>query len=156
MIDIHNFSIRWCLKADISSVAHYDSQAFNECWTHSQWYDCLLRKDCVTLIIESGINCGLYQFGGAMLYQLHKSELEILRMYIVPELQKNGLGTMFINRLKNKLSKHRRVLFANINEYDLSNQQWFSRRGFWATPKGNNIRFDYIVENPILQHTSIA
>lgn len=68
-----------------------------------------------------------------MIYELHKTTLHILNLAVPPAHRRQGVGTQMIERLKSKLSEHRRTrLHMELRETNLPAQLFLRSQGFRA------------------------
>ena len=133
-----------------------DRRSNSEFWTYSAWKDNLARRNCIGMVaVLRELN--QQYIVGAMLYDLHKEHIEVLRLFVTPEYRRRGFGSAMVEKLRLKLSQQRRrTIAANVSEYDVPAQVWLSRRGFWGRPNGDQVRFEFIVACPITEPESLS
>lgn len=69
-----------------------------------------------------------------MVYELHKEKMVVLNLAVHTDYLRQGLGTILTDKLKSKLSTHRRTLIEfSIRESNSVGQMFFSANGFMAT-----------------------
>ena len=139
-------TIRWLVHNDMDDVLMGDRRSHAEFWTYQAWKDNLARRNCIGMVavLREG---NLQHIVGAMLYDLHKSHLELLRLFVAPDYRRRGFGSAMVGKLRSKLQRGKREAIAvNVSEYDVSAQVWLSRRGFWGHPHGDQIRFESVHE----------
>lgn len=128
--------IRWWIRRDTSEVL--DIEALNAKVPKSdkgffekkekEFLGLLSQRDCIGMIAEVGD-----AVVGHMVYELHKKKLHILNLAVHPKYHRQGIGTQMVNKLKKKLSGHRRTrLTLEIRETLLKEQLFFKKMGFLA------------------------
>jgi len=69
-----------------------------------------------------------------MIYELHKTRLQVLNFAVHPDYRRQGIGRQMVAKLAGKLSSHRRTRIAlEVRETALSAQLFFKVQGFRAT-----------------------
>lgn len=120
--------IRWLIRRDMPEVLRIEQSSFEFSWTEEDFLCCLRQRNCIGMVAERD-----HQIVGFMIYELHKSRLNILNFAVAPEHRKQGIGTQMILRLIDKLSQQRRkeILFE-VRERNLDAQLFFRSQGFRA------------------------
>lgn len=68
---------------------------------------------------------------GYMIYELHKRKLRILRFVVHPKIQRQGIGTQMIHKLKAKLSTYRRTRLEIIVPENVTEMHFFLKKNFF-------------------------
>ncbi|MGE0377735.1 MAG: ribosomal protein S18-alanine N-acetyltransferase [Planctomycetaceae bacterium] len=112
----------------MAEVLRIEQQSFEFSWTEEDFLCCLRQRNCIGMVAERD-----HQIVGFMIYELHKSRLNILNFAVARESRKQGVGTQMIVRLIDKLSQQRRkeILFE-VRERNLDAQLFFKSQGFRA------------------------
>lgn len=128
--NVERCHIRWMIRRDMSECLALEKASFAR-WTETQFLDALRQRSCIGMVAESGDS-----ITGYMIYQLHRRFLEIEKIEATDE----SVMMQMINKLKNKLSSHRRTTIAiNIHERNLEKQLFFKRNGFICTKIVRNL-----------------
>lgn len=120
--------IRWLIRRDMAEVLRIEQESFEFSWTEEDFLCCLRQRNCIGMVAERD-----HQIVGFMIYELHKSRLNILNFAVAQSFRKQGIGTQMILRLIDKLSQQRRkeILFE-VRERNLEAQLFFKSQGFRA------------------------
>lgn len=118
--------IRWMIARDLPEVVAIERQAFEFPWESEEFLDVLRQRNCIGMVCEHH-----HAIVGFMVYQLHKSRLQILNMAVHPDHQRCGVGTQMIERLKDKLHVQRRTQMGmEIRERNIAAQLFLQCMGF--------------------------
>lgn len=138
--------IRWAIRKDLPHVLAIDDH-----WRNEETFLRFLRqRNVICLVAEVGTKTV-----GFMVYELHKHRLELINLGVHPAWRQVGVGTQLIDKLKSKLSTHRRTevtIVAPDNRLGL--HLFLGRQGFTATrvhrdhfgDGSDGYRFTYQVE----------
>ena len=70
---------------------------------------------------------------GFMIYELHKTKLQVLNFCVHPEYRRQGIGNQMVAKLVGKLSSHRRTrIVLSVRESALQAQLFYRVQGFRA------------------------
>lgn len=120
--------IRWLIRRDMADVLRIETQSFESPWTDEDFLCCLRQRNCIGMVAEFN-----HQIVGFMIYELHKSRLNILNFAVADEARRQGVGTQMVLRLIDKLSQQRRSeILMEVRERNLDAQLFFARQGFRA------------------------
>lgn len=132
--------IRWLISNDIVDVVAADEHSFDYGWSADRWRECIRQRNCVGMVVE----VEEHAVAGAMLYELHDTSIQLLRLCVHPKYRGRGLGIALLDKLKSKLLHQcRQSIFVDVDEYDVVAQRWLARHGFVAAPRGSEIRFTW-------------
>jgi ribosomal-protein-alanine N-acetyltransferase len=121
--------VRWLLRRDLPELLRIEQASFDHAWTEEDVLRALQQPNHFSLVAEHE-----EMVIGYILYDLHKSKLHILRLAVLPEYRRQGIGAQFVTTLKGKLSIHRRTrITAVVRERNLDALHFFHRQGFLAT-----------------------
>ena len=128
--------IRWLIRRDMPEVLRIEQESFEFSWTDEDFLCCLRQRNCIGMVAEYD-----HQIVGFMVYELHKSRLNILNFAVAPEFRRHGVGTQMVTRLIDKLSQQRRSeILLEVRERNLDAQLFFRRQSFRAV---NVVRCHY-------------
>jgi ribosomal-protein-alanine N-acetyltransferase len=120
--------IRWCICRDLPKVLDIERWSFEFPWSEDDFVRCLRGRNAICQVAERD-----ERIVGFVVYELHKTRLEILNLAVDPLARREGVGTAILNKLKGKLSAQRRTrIFADVRESNLEAQRFFRESGFVA------------------------
>jgi [ribosomal protein S18]-alanine N-acetyltransferase len=121
--------VRWMVRRDISRVLEIAQAVGNKEVTEKDIINQLREPDIVGMVIAEGDD----EVIGYMIYELHKVRLHLLAIVADPKKNINYILQSLINKLKSKLSSHRRKLITIIvRETELALQLVLKAEGFFA------------------------
>jgi ribosomal-protein-alanine N-acetyltransferase len=121
--------IRWMIRRDMPEVLAIEHAGFEFPWGEEEFLRVLRQRNCIGMVAEHG-----ERVVGFMIYELHKSRLQILNFAVHPEFRRQGVGAQMVTKLVGKLSSHRRTrITLNIRETNVSAQLFYRSRGFRAS-----------------------
>ena len=134
--------VRWMIRRDMSEVLaseqtnHPHLKAMYGEWGEQEYLACLRARNTIGMVVEERPSqTPRYEnpVVGHMVYGLHKTRLEILRFVIATKYRRDGYGTVMLDKLKGKLSSHRRARMRfTLHEQDLGSQLFLRRCGLLA------------------------
>src|SRR5438067_7654833 len=120
--------IRWMIRRDMPEVLQAERESFEFSWTEEDFLRCLRQRNCIGMVAEQG-----EKVVGFMIYELHKSKLNILNFAVSPSSRRAGVGSQMVAKLISKLSSHRRTrITLEVRETNLIAQLFFRAQGFRA------------------------
>lgn len=120
--------IRWLIRRDMADVLRIEHESFEFPWTEEDFLSCLRQRNCIGMVAEHE-----QRIVGFMIYELHKSKLNILNFAVGDDARRNQVGTQMVQKLVDKLSQQRRnEIILEVRETNLSAQLFFSNHGFRA------------------------
>ena len=123
------YRIRWMIRRDLPDVLRIESKSFEFPWSEEDFLGCLRRRNCVGLSAEDDGERVI----GFLIYDLHQHHLNILSLAIDPQYIRQGIGSAFIAKLKEKLRQQRREAISTVvRERNLPAQLFFRSQGFKA------------------------
>ncbi len=121
--------VRWMIRRDMEEIMAIERTAFADPWGEENFLQCLKSRNTFGAVAESA-----EKVIGYMIYEMHKKEIQILTMAVHPDMARSGIGSAMIDKMKVKLSSHRRsILTAEVPESWLQSQLFLRRHGFRAT-----------------------
>jgi ribosomal-protein-alanine N-acetyltransferase len=121
--------IRWMIRRDMPEVLAIEHASHAFPWTEEEFLRVLRQRNCIGMVAEQG-----ERVVGFMIYELHKSRLEVLDFAVHPDERKQGIGSQMMTKLVGKLSNHRRTrIVLDVRESSLGSQLFFKAQGFRAT-----------------------
>ena len=110
-------------------VLAIEHAGFDFPWSEEEFLRVLRQRNCIGMVAELG-----ERVVGFMIYELHKSKLNILDFAVHPEFRRQGVAAQMVEKLVGKLSSHRRTrIVLNVRETNLPAQLFFRGQGFKAT-----------------------
>ena len=121
--------IRWMIRRDMPEVLAIEHAGFDFPWSEEEFLRVLRQRNCIGMVAELG-----ERVVGFMIYELHKSKLNILDFAVHPEFRRQGVAAQMVEKLAGKLSSHRRTrIILHVRETNLPAQVFFRAQGFKAT-----------------------
>ena len=121
--------IRWLIRRDMGDVLNIEHACFKYPWTEEEFLHCLRQRNCVGMVAELN-----QQVVGFMVYELHRTRLNLLSFAVAPKYQRRGIGTAMVLKLQDKLTQQRRAqITLEVRETNLPAQLFFRSHGFKAT-----------------------
>lgn len=135
--------IRWMISRDVPEVLQIERLASGLGWNEETLLAVLRNRNSVGMIAEPYDNADIIK--GFFVYELFKHKIQILNLCVHPEWQRSGIGVAIADKLKSKLSTHRRtMLFADVPEDKLPMQLFLRSQGFKCIAiAGNVYRFTF-------------
>lgn len=132
--ELGRLNIRWMIRRDMPEVMEIETSGFLDPRTEDEFARCLRSRMTIGMVVES-IHPGRQdRIVGFMIYELQKTQLEILNFAVSPDDWRRGVGTAMVDKLKGKLSLQRRTqLLVEVRETNLAAQLFFRSQGFKAT-----------------------
>lgn len=122
-------NIRWMIRQDMPEVMAIEQSSYDYPWAEEDFLECLRQRNCIGMVIEQD-----NKVIGFMIYELCKTSVNILNFVVHSEHRRQGVGGMLVDKLKDKLSGHRRTRIEFvIRESNMIGQAFFSSCGFMAT-----------------------
>ena len=125
MINVH---IRWMIRRDMPEILGIEPMCFDNPWTEDDFIRELRQRNCIGMVAE-------YQDSvcGHLIYCLHKSRIEVLKLAVAPGMQGMGIGRAMSDKLTSKLDENRRSSVEMIvRESNLDAQLFFKQCGWQA------------------------
>ena len=120
--------IRWMIRRDMPEVLAIEHASFDFPWGEEEFLRVLRQRNCIGMVAEHG-----ERVVGFMIYELHKSKLQVLNFAVAPEYRRLGVGHQMVAKLVGKLSSHRRTRIAlYVRETNLQAQLFYRVQGFRA------------------------
>jgi ribosomal-protein-alanine N-acetyltransferase len=121
--------VRWLIRRDVPEVLAIEAASFEYAWVEADFLRCLRQRNCIGMVAEIG-----ELIVGFMVYALYKDHLEVLNFAVHPEHRRRGIGIAMVEKLRSKLSSHRRhAIHLVVREANLAAQLFFKSQGFKAT-----------------------
>ena len=121
--------IRWMVRSDLSSVVAIEKDVFDYPWSEQEFLIALRQRNCIGMVAERN-----EEVVGYMVYELHKTRIELLNFAVRARSQRLGVGSAMIEKLKSKLAYERRnKISLELRERNLDGQLFFRQAGFKCT-----------------------
>jgi ribosomal-protein-alanine N-acetyltransferase len=121
--------IRWMVRSDLSSVVAIEKDVFDYPWSQQEFLIALRQRNCIGMVAERND-----EVVGYMVYELHKTRIELLNFAVRPRSQRLGVGSALIEKLKSKLAYERRnKISLELRERNLDGQLFLRQVGFKCT-----------------------
>jgi len=120
--------IRWMLRRDMPEILEIERLGFADPWTEQDYVGHLRCRDKIGMVAELDD-----MVVGAMLYQLARQHIALIRLAVHPDHIGRGIGRLMIDKLVGKLSSDRRAtLTAEVCETNLGGQLFLRACGMKA------------------------
>jgi ribosomal-protein-alanine N-acetyltransferase len=107
-----NAHIRPLIRRDFEELLKIEEMSFHDPWDEKTLLLFMKQRNSVGYVAELGS-----EVVGFMLYELHKQEIKLISIAVLPRLRRRDVGGQMLERLKSKLSSHRRThLSAMVRE----------------------------------------
>lgn len=121
--------IRWMIRRDMPEVLAIENSSFDYPWCEEEFLRVLRQRNCIGMVAEQG-----ERVVGFMIYELHKSRLQVLNFAVAADCRRQGVGHQMVQKLVSKLSGHRRTkIVLNCRETALAAQLFYRVEGFRAS-----------------------
>ena len=121
--------IRWMVRRDMPEVLAIEHASFAHPWGEAEMLRVLRQRDCIGMVALHG-----ERIVGFYIYELKPGHLRLLHFAVHPDFRRAGVGRQMVERLRARLSSHRRRLLAlTVRESNLPGQLFWRSMGFVAT-----------------------
>ena len=96
--------IRWMIRRDMPEVLAIEHASYEFPWCEEEFLRVLRQRNCIGMVAECG-----ERVVGFMIYELHKTRLQVLNLAVAPDYRRMGVGRQMVAKLVGKLSSHRRT-----------------------------------------------
>lgn len=118
--------IRWMIRSDMVRVLNIEAEGFGEPWSEEDFIRCLRQRNCIGMVAEHDD-----RVIGFMIYELHKSRLQILNFAVANDVRLRTVGTQMMQKLSGKLSPDRRQrIVLEIWQANYGGQMFLASLGF--------------------------
>ena len=94
--------IRWMIRRDMIEVVEIDRQSFASRWGEPVFLETLRQRNVIGMVAEDRD-----RVVGFMVFRLHRDRIELLRLAVSADRQREGIGERLVGKLKGKLSPFR-------------------------------------------------
>lgn len=124
------------IRRDLAEVLQIEYDSYpNDFWSEKDLIEHLRERNCIGMTLEDG-----EKVVGYMVYLLHKTKLEIIRLAIHKDYRRKKLGKSLIEKLESKLSARRRKkLTIDVDEYNLPAQLFLQYCGLLCFESKNGL-----------------
>ncbi len=120
--------IRWMIRRDMPHVLDIANGSMTPAPDEEWFLQQLRHRNVIGMVAEVGED-----IRGYMIYELAKTYLEISTLAVSPRHRHESVGTQMLDKLKSKLSSHRRnCLQLTVPESNLDTQLFLRVQGFKA------------------------
>lgn len=120
------FHVRWMIRRDMAEVLNIESLCFEYPWGEEDFIHSLRQKNIIGMVVEHD-----ERVVGFMIYEIAVTRIDVLNFAVHPDFQRQGVGTVMVDKLTGKLSSQRRNLITIfIRETNLDAQLFFRTMGF--------------------------
>lgn len=167
------YHIRWMIQRDLPEVIAIENASFPYPWNEEDFRHALRQRNCIGMVLEDGCYVhddygrskyvGTGKIIGYMIYTLHKHHLDVLNLAVSPECRHRDVGSALINKLKSKLSSHRRsTISVAIGDRNLDGHLFLRKMDFMCVKVERGhfqetgedayiFEYNHPVEEPVLE-----
>lgn len=121
--------IRWMSYQSVSVIQTIDRVSFEQSWAKDEFLKCLRNHSTIICQVAEYNN----QIIGFFICERRKSRYHILRMAVLPEFRRSGVGTKLTEMWAKKLVAGKRSsITIAVRERDLTAQLFFKSLGYLA------------------------
>lgn len=121
-------AMRWMIRKDMDEVLAIDRQNFQNPWSEDDFCAALRQRNCIGQVVELD-----QRIVGYVIYDIQESAFSIIKMAVDPNLQRLGIGSKILQRMKHKLSQERRSsLIIEVGASDEAGQAFLRKAEFKA------------------------
>jgi ribosomal-protein-alanine N-acetyltransferase len=119
-------NVRWLMKSDLDMVLAIDMCVREYPTDREALVEFLSMRNAIGIVAESD-----NMVAGYCLYRIFHGHIFLDDLAVLPECQRQGVGTTLANKMKSKLTgKRRKMLVINVRESNLKAQLFFKSMGF--------------------------
>jgi len=120
--------VRWLNTADLPAVLEIEAASSRFPWLENDFRQALLVPNVLgSVAVAEG------QVVGYMIYELHRSGIDLFKLAVAPHARRSGVGRTLIANLIAELDGHDRSIATVVNERNLQAHLWLRALGFTAT-----------------------
>ena len=122
--------LRWMIRRDIPDVLAILNSSDKE-WDESYLIRYLRDKKSLGMVVDDGV-----EVLGLVLYKMYSSRFEVTELVVDPDFQRQGVGSMLIQKLMSNLglnkTRERRLIEFEVQGRNLPGLQFLRAHGFMA------------------------
>ena len=121
--------VRWLIRRDIPAVLESERDSFQSPGDEAEFTVRLRQRNCIGMVAVDECDVPRAFF----FYLMHPTKIELINLAVDPLFRAEGIGTACIDKLKSKLSPHRRNrIVVDVSEKNLQAHLFFKACGFRA------------------------
>ena len=124
--------IRWMIRRDIPEVLEIERLGAADPWDEDAIVALLRQRNVIGMVAEDTMSDHIL---GHMIYELHRTRIELVRLVVHPAYRRRGVGTMMVGRLKAKMSQNRRTSWCCLVSETQLDVQLFLRASGLVRPR---------------------
>lgn len=121
-------AIRWMIRRDMPEVMAIDEACFWNPWEEKEWIAIQRERATITHIAEYD-----NQVIGAMVVTLNRTKIELVKIMVAPEFQRQLVGDLLIAKLRGKMNSTRNRITSVVPDDNLPAHLFLRAMGFVAT-----------------------
>jgi ribosomal protein S18 acetylase RimI-like enzyme len=151
MLTINHADIRWMIRRDMAQVIALD-QINDYSWPEVDFLDALRERDTIGMVFEKNDI-----ILGYMIYRLEEKQITLVRLAVLEEIRRQGVGRALVEKMKTKLAAKRRgTLSVTVRERQLGVQLFLRacgltcclvEKGRFSKPDEDGYRMEFCVAN---------
>ena len=136
---------RWMVLKDFPAVLEIERMCFEFQWSEEDFRRCLAQRSVIGMVAEipqqtrkraawgGSITRETPVVAGYAVYRLRETHLVLMNMAVLPAVQRRGIGSAMIRKLKAKLSTQRRTsIVTDVRDSNLDAQLFMRASEFRA------------------------
>lgn len=126
-------NMRWMIRRDMPEILQIEGLCFRKPLSEHDFLQILRSKNAIGMVLPTEGPASPHHgiILGYILYRLERGHIEIVNLAVHPEWQRSGIGTIIIDRMKQKVDQQRRSgLRVCVQEYLVEAQLFFKAQGF--------------------------
>lgn len=119
--------IRWMIRRDTPEVLEIERLGAADPWSEDEIVALLRQRNFIGMVAANTLSDRVL---GYMVYELHRTRIELVRLVVHPDARRRGVGTAMVDRLKAKMSQNRRTSWCClVSERQLDVQLFLRANG---------------------------
>ena len=126
--------IRYMIRRDMPEVLAIENESYSDPWSDDDFIKVLRQRNSIGMVAEVASGKDELKIVGHMVYEIHKTRLELLNIAVDQSFRRRGVGRQMISKLYEKLTaKRRSKIQLYVADRNLSGQLFMRSVGFKAT-----------------------
>lgn len=128
--------VRWMIRMDMPEVLRIENECYPQPWIEDDFIHILRQRNHIGMVVEEDQT----KVVGFVIYSLDKTYNRIVNIAVDPTYQRQGIGSLILDKLKSKLCPSRRSkIILDVRESAMGCILFLKSQGFMATKVQRNL-----------------